>query len=360
MGYTDMKNLLSLLIILLVIVSFGRAQEVKKFEENLNSKIQEKEQRYFVNTTLEEVRRIKLGDFDLFRTTGIQGSNSGDLIAYDYALHKLFYFPRSKDKAPYGIGDGKGRGPREFINPTGWDFDEKGNIIIADPMKATITEWSPEGKLIDHYDPDPAIPSRVTTYADKIAFLANSYTSDGLLFLIDRKTRNNLGFQYLSTTKLRDDYFVTSGKIAMADGILVYAGINRGFIRGYNLDGKLLYSTSTITFGEYRGQNVEVDGNETTFTRNKKSIYHTRDVEVKNGKIYVLFSGTNSVKCDYVDVYGLQTGAYRYTIKLNRSAYDMTIAGEYLVVRDFDPDTYEKYITYYEFPKTEMLSTESR
>lgn len=277
---------------------------------------------------ISKIDEIVLDDIGIYGPFILDADNNENLVLYESVGGKkqiVYLSASNRYKDPVFIGKGIGGGPEEFRSPKDVKFDRKGHIWVADPKQARISIWKNDGSLIRTMSLDHLLPAVIALQKNVFFTMPMLIKEDKIIYKMDKKGREITSFQSLPADKYRSPLYY-EGHFALDNTGLYYAGLPWGFIRKYNpTDGQLIYSRATIIPIYLRPlKRKQVSTHAVATSRSKNTRYATRDIEVSNKKIYLLFSGTKYTVCRYVDVYNTKKGDYLYSFKL--PAYAKAIA----------------------------------
>lgn len=276
-------------------------------------KPQKSGERIFTNPP-EHQHKINLTELEIFGPMIMRVAHDGGIALYDYAIFNGYFFPPDNYSSPVSIGDGKGGGPREFVNPTDIAFDTEGNIWIADPQQGRISIWSRTGDLLRTINPAPRQPHRIALTGNRCIIFGSG--TDHTLFKITDIDGNKIDTIESIGSDILGWIFTYEGYLTSHRRGFVYTGLWYGIIRKYTEDGELLYSRGTIDpVGPAKPEHRTIEGTRVVMAP-RDAPMATLSSYIANEKLYLLSPDNNDNNIRMIDVYELSTGDYRYSIPL--------------------------------------------
>ena len=147
-----------LFLILLVLLSTCADTEDHFFEsKNLNQELQIKKIDVFKlqkedSLSDKKIGRIRVGFFKKHPSKNI-------LVFYDEIFKQLLI---TRDDKIISIIGSKGRGPKEFINVSSFDFNQKGHLVIYDSTQQLVKIFNLSGALLESFKIDPSKQFAIT------------------------------------------------------------------------------------------------------------------------------------------------------------------------------------------------------
>lgn len=306
--------------------------------ENLwnNAVPQSAEKRVF-RTLPDLVHRISLEEHEIFEPTTLTTGLGRYLALYDYGHHQVFLFDTREGYSLRTLGDGSGKGPREFINPTDLAFDGEETLWIADPKLARITGFTAEDELTSNLHLEDVLPFRIAVRESDLIVLAATSTSEGYFFQFDLNGNFIRSIEHLSeNTQLNS--LLTEGDISASYDEIYYTLRHAGIIRKYDADLNLVYTRGTIDPVEpaqVETVPLPILGDAVGHRIAEDSRVAALDIAATEEYLYVLFSGAEYAAYFYLDVYDLQSGDYLHTHKLEHPANEMAILNDVVWVKEY-------------------------
>lgn len=287
--------------------------------------LQDPGKRIFVNAP-ERISQINLTELEIFGPVIMSTASDGGIALFDYATHTGYFLHPGDHELPVQIGDGKGGGPREFVNPTDIAFDSDGNIWIADTRQGRISVWDRYGNLLQTINPAPRRPHRITITKNRCIIFGMG--SDHSVFKImdtrGNKIKNieNIGSDAMGWVMKYE------GSLTSESDAFIYTGVWYGIIRKYNEGGELVYSRGTIEpVGPAELEYRNVDGTRGVLAPRDVPIA-TLSSTIANDNLYLLSIDNKDRKTRMIDVYELATGDYRYSIPVPGRTRSIGVAGD--------------------------------
>lgn len=288
---------------------------------------QKSDERIFINQP-ERLHQINLTELEIFGPMIMRLADDGGIALYDYATSNGYYLPQNNYSSPVAIGDGKGGGPREFVNPTDIAFDNEGNIWIADPRQGRISIWDRDGDLLRTINPAPRQPHRIALSANRCIIFGSG--TDHTLFKITDIDGNKIDTIESIGSDMSGWIFTYEGYLTSYRRGFVYTGLWYGIIRKYTEDGELVYSRGTIDpVGPAEPEHRTIEGTRVVMAPRDAAIA-TLSNTIANDMLYLLSIDNNDRKTRMIDVYDLAAGDYRYSIPLPERTRSIGIAGDIL------------------------------
>jgi len=294
-------------------------------------------ERIFTNPP-EHQHKINLTELEIFGPLIMRVAHDRGIALYDYATFNGYFFPPDNYSSPVSIGDGKGGGPREFVNPTDTAFDNEGNIWIADPQQGRISVWRRDGDLLRTINPAPRQPHRIALTANRCIIFGSG--GDHTLFKIADVDGNKIDTIENIGSDMLGWIFTYEGYLTSDRRGFVYTGLWYGIIRKYTEDGELVYSRGTIDpVGPAKPEHRTIEGTRVVMAP-RDAPMATLSSYIANEKLYLLSPDNNDNNIRMIDVYELSTGDYRYSIPLPERTRFIGITGNTLISlegRDEEP-----------------------
>lgn len=273
---------------------------------------------------IEPDKILNLGDEGIFQPVHMTADDKGGIAVYDYGVDNLLLIDTSEQSIKQ-IGEGLGGGPKQFSNPTGLSYDSyNGHFWLTDPQQARISIWSTEGGLIKSISfqnassvPVRALPVTGTTYV----WQPINYQEDGFeLAISDHKVvvEKQLG---RIRTQPKHASLLMEGSLAADSSNIFFAGYKSGFIKSFSRATGTVQNIEPIEATPEpdvitRELDIERMKNVRGTRLNEASVYATLDMEVHQGKLFVLFSGSKTGMAKTIDVYNTRNGRYEFSYAL--------------------------------------------
>jgi len=177
------KKLLLILVISFVSVVYSGSKQ-KQGDVNRTTIVNQKiKKRIYFEAVPELVKKINFEislDSTIYKPDFCTFDKSGNIFVIDYSTFYIHKFSLSNDTKGYKhsyFGNGKGKGPGEFINPTDFDI-YKGKIYITDPANGCIEVYSTNGKYLERINlSNNIVPERTVILNDNIVVCSQGYCS---------------------------------------------------------------------------------------------------------------------------------------------------------------------------------------
>lgn len=286
---------------------------------------------------LELVHRIPLEENGIYRPAGLVTDNRRYLAIYDYGIHKIFLIDIENGYTIRTIGDGQGKGPREFVNPTSLGFDINGNIWIADPKQARISQFSINDELISILNMEQVSPFRIAVRQADLIVLATTSTPGGFFHQLNFEGIPIKVFDQLNNKTARTS-LLYEGEITEQSEEIYYALRHASIIRKYDANLDLLYSRQTldvITTPKIESVSLPILGDAVGHRVAQDSEVAALDITASPDKLYILYSGTKYHAYFNIDVYNTTQGDYLYSYQLDHPASELQLMGNTVWVKEF-------------------------
>lgn len=284
-----------------------------------------------------------LSEYEIFRPNLLDVNNNGDVVFFDFASFKIVVKNILGEEFQF-LGDGRGRGPREFEMVFDLRVLDNGEIYLVDTDKRKIIKWNTNGNYIKEMEsggknvnPARFAPCENT---ENIYILSSQYSRRGIMHLVDAGGKLELSFEKKDFE--RSLPFYTDGELDCDnEGNLYYATRYENSIKKFNQKGKVVFEIPVVDFLENE-KIVERDGNFFDLVNGVRR--SSGDVIYKDGKIFVAFSGNKDELLRIVDVYSAHDGTYEFSYKLPFTFQEITMNNDYIIILRED-DEREMHLT---------------
>lgn len=338
----------------LLFISLGTAT-AQDFNDNWDSLPQLQNERSGRDTLEFVAKLIDLEDEGLYDLNFLDIDSKGNLIAFDFGINKIVYFPVTTYKGYKLFGEGLGGGPKEFRNPYDLKFDSNGNIWLTDIDAGRISQWSADGELLQTFPPSKKYvrPARLAVCEDSTLFvLSDQYVKDGIYHHFNFNGTLLKSFKKIDGKFLRFPTY-TDGEVDCSNGALYHAGIYKEYVRKYNTSGELEYSRSVIDF-EPNPQQMIKEEKEGLFSKWYSRIEEVKrasgDVVISGDNLYVGFSGKKDGWLYYIDMYDKDNGEYLKSYTFGAPVYEFTIKDKLIYVIEWNNEEKNKDLSVYKIP----------
>lgn len=233
----------------------------------------------------------------------------GNTFIFDWGDFYIKKFSRD-GKFLGSFGKGRGHGPGEFINPTGFTLTKEGHMWVCDP-KGVITQFDSAGNVIQILSPKtPAM--RISHGSDQHfvimttsrgEYLFERYTDSGEFLnafgqLIEDQSRNGISLMGW----LADD----------GSNTFYYAAQYPGIIASYKMNGEPLFLVQTIDPKPL--PKIQVTPKGVWKIEHHKAEISALNIGIAGDELYLL---TETIASGYkrkiIDVYSKHDGSYLYS-----------------------------------------------
>lgn len=295
-----------LLVILSVLLSSCDGDSIDNFSESKNLN--------------QELRLQKVDTFELQKEDSLSDRKIGQIREYLLKKHpseniyafydKIFkQFLISRGSKIFSIIGGKGRGPKEFVDISSYNFDEEGNLVVHDNGLGLIKTFDLSGELIHTTKVQPSkkfaiIGQYLYTFQGQYVFgiLQHEYLSN-----LDEAWNSSLAGFYSKEGKITESFGVYDPYIKSIKHYDVYSVINvdrdnsillstQGTI--YRIQMYDLNTKERIAYFGYKSSNFkeideEIDSHEPLSIRKEKSINQSFTSGVYFTSKYVILAFQN-------------------------------------------------------------------
>lgn len=285
----------------------------------------------------QERQILNLADQDIYKAImfSVAGSN---IYFFDYGEYRLI---RYRDGAFDTIAKGIGGGPQEFRNPTGLATDNKGNIWVADPEQARVSIWNSRGELLDTFNHNNSIPEGIAVYEDYYMLRVREFSSNSVFNIFDENQTRIGSFGGIQDS-LTASRFLVSGSIHADESGFYYAPEYAGYLYKFDSGGNKIFDRQTVEpmpIGEISNTTEEIPGIGTARVKRPPSdeFRATLDIATDEKFLYVLFAGNEDGIGQFIDIYDKTDGTYHSSIKLDITATDLEVDNGKFYVLYYDP-----------------------
>lgn len=272
--------------------------------------------RNYKDVELDLIQEIITDEYDIYLPQTLSIDNENNLVFLDQATMKIYLSSISSIDFK-SFGNGKGRGPGEFLSV--WDMvvDNEGNILTTDMDKIKVIQWNTNGEFIAEYNlgSKHLTPSRmaVCNNHDWMYILSAQYGPNGIIHRVGRDGKHHNVFQKIKNQMERMPFY-TDGNLACDEkGNLIFASAYNDFIRKYSPDGTMIFEKKVFDF----------EPNKNIMIRDGRFFEKAEDTRRSSGEIYTIedhfivgYSNRVDELMNTIDFYKVKDGGYEYSIKL--------------------------------------------
>jgi hypothetical protein len=140
------------------------------------------------------------------------------------------------------------------------------------------------------------------------------------------------------------------GRYASNNGFILYGSINYGVLLLFKKTGEVIHKRHLINPINGLELIVQRSGNTTSTTFGSNSKIAIVSLDFTDDFIYVLYSGTGSIRSNRLDVYDVDTGDYISTYILDEIVNRITIDQQTMYASVRETETQPSRIVVYELP----------
>lgn len=313
---------------------------------------QENVERIYLDAEVTPFYEISLGKHMIDKAHHITVDRDGNIAFYAFYNKQIVYIEKGGGSPLKLIGDGEGRGPREFRGISDIKFNRAGEIWVNDYDNARFSLWNSKGDLLKTVKIKDRVflPVNFTvctkTPQEYLYMNSEVYLNDGFLHKVASDGRSELVFGKMAP--LLQHNHASGGKPACDEVGNVYFGFSKiGYIQKYSPQGIKIAEAGVpeVAWDENLGNGTYQSGGKRTQRWKKRRMrYITADLHYLEGYLFV---GHVELKehlwMQSLDVYEAEGLTYKGSIKL---------PSEVSLTKDFVIDEHHIYTIEYD------LSTE--
>jgi hypothetical protein len=226
-------------------------------------------------------------------------------------------------------GNGRGKNPGEFGNPSDFVVTEDGFIWIADPVNRVISSFNPEGCLI-HYIRTISKPYRLLWKYDTEEIIVMPESGENLFEVYNLKGEHTDSFGKLIKNQ-KENFLVLDGYITSLDSnCFLYAPLYAGFILSYSKDKRLNFYIQMIEPKPLPKIIKNISGQRHV---ERNTYYATLCVNSVGNEVFILSEYESEKKPNRtIDVYSSKTGFYLYSIHPPEPSSYVFVTKNYLYI----------------------------
>ena len=241
----------------------------------------------------------------------------GSIFVLDAGDHKVKRFS-GEGTLIKSYGNGKGRGPGEFLKPVGFMVDSLGSVWIADTSDRKLVRFHADGTLAESYffEDDPR--GIAMTSRGRLASL--SFPDSALFKLYDLPVNGNKIVEVKKFGTLVKNQFFSSIALAGTIGVspdedyFVYVGLYGGRMASFSPDGSLRFYVETIDGAPFPPV-VKVENDAYKISRRGEKVSQVLATLTRE-EIYIVRTRWRGSDLEaFLDVYDPADGMYRYSIR---------------------------------------------
>ncbi len=319
-----LKNLLFLILILAVLSAvasiFLGTEEKEKSDSYPEVQEQASIQRKFETRNFVLRWRIKnyMADSEkklLYYVWGLDINKRNEIYAMDFGRQAILKFD-STGKFVTQFGQGKGGGPGEFRNMSGFSVDEYNRVWVCDPALNRISCFNAHGILEFDFSPSMLV-SRVGYFKNKI-IVKVAQISLPLFAILNQDGSVERNFGRIHELQEKDTKIAFDGPVVINDQGIYAFFFKMPFFVKFNHEGEIVYFRRTI--GDYAMPVVHTKniGGQIARWVDKSApwITITASVDIEDGKIFLLSTPLHKGGKSVIDVYSEVNGEYQYSFEL--------------------------------------------
>ncbi len=260
------------------------------------------------------------------------------LFILDYSSMKIHIFSPYDNSFHSVIGNGKGHGPGELINPTKMTL-YKQNIYISDPIKGSIEIYNiKNGLLIESIKVgENIIPKNIMVGDDKIV-IQNQYNinSDNLISFTHTFEENGKRFgKNLVNINLGNSIYHESNYCIVNNNIIVQSTLRSGLIGKY-FNEELVLVKETIDGIQLDPIGIIEKNNK--ISTDKNIFILTSQVLICDGEkiINLVYKKDNKVKEKIFDLYDIESLAYIASFRVDKDVFQFQIINDIFITINSD------------------------
>jgi hypothetical protein len=185
MIFRTSSNSLLLLVIgffMVTLLNFSCAENQTETDTGYTVQLQDMDKRVIADINLQTAAQ-EINISDIYRPTFLEFDENGNLYILDYSsmlINRIHLDSGITDT----FGEGKGRGPGEFINPTDM-YVKDSKIYVADPVQGKIVAYESQGQNFREYRLQASHPQRIAyVHDEKLVYLPQIFPSPSDIFKI--------------------------------------------------------------------------------------------------------------------------------------------------------------------------------
>ncbi len=239
------------------------------------------------------------------------------IFVLDAGDHKVKWFS-GEGTLIKSYGNGKGRGPGEFLKPVNFMVDSLGSVWVADTSDRKLVRFHADGTLAESYffEDDP----RAIAMTSRGRLASLSFPDSALFKLYDLPEGGGEVSEIKKFGVLVEDQFFSSIALAGTLGVspdedyFVYVGLYGGRMASFSLDGNLRFYVETIDGAPFPPV-VKAEKDAYKISRRGKKVSQVL-ATITREDIYIVRTRWSGPDLEaFLDVYDPADGRYRYSIR---------------------------------------------
>ena len=339
----EIQKIVCVIAIKFVLICTGYTQPLSN---DLNKRIS-------IKNIFTELESYDPEDYDLFRASVFTfDAKTNQQYIYDYAQKNLFRI-KFKDfnvTNVIAIGNGSGSGPGEFRNPTSMcigNTEEGGKVVVIDSDLSRVTVWNVEtGALLSSFTTKKFAPFRVACTESRIVLFNSLGSKKGDYLIVDYEGSE---IESILDPQKNKNAFLDSGYLVANLNSVFNSSQGRPILKKFHFDKK--DPKSTIFIEPKIGEN-SIDRNKQgdywIEKRDKDFIYQSRGIGLFDKYVVVLHSGRKDAYGNTLDFYDQESLEYQFSSEIDLYSQYMSISGNVLLVKGFDPNLDKSLFKFYE------------
>lgn len=330
-----MKYLITILISLVlglasyIFIYIADPLDLKKetIENELFDKIPQSEETRLIKRSLISENADDY-NFEFYNPT-LQASSRKHIYIYDHGRFELIKFNLEMEVIDR-ISFDEGAGPYDIVMPGELQY-YNGELYLLDinNAKMIILDETLSLKNEIHFQNFVINTLAVVPHHDFFWGMLQNYDENGVFISF-----NNDGLRMFKFDPLRDDtesdiapnVVQYTGHLATTDEVMVYSGIFEDVLRIFHFNGDELPHEPPITralidpledASELQRNQVTAEDGSTYYMESRSNdVVAAADIEILDDAIVMLFSGEERLRGSHIDIYELEDGTYRKSLKL--------------------------------------------
>lgn len=306
---------------------------------------------YVVLDTLVAANKISTRQKQLVNP-GLIRTNGGRVVLYDFYRRQLFAASLedyANTVTPVGKGYGSGPGEYRFISSI--DIDNQYNVFALDTELMRLSTWDEKYDISDMYKTEGGLPGKIATTND--GFVIKYSSVGGAEYLFETFTKegdSQKRFHEFKQWQGTRSPLLYEGNIVGTRDAVIYSSSNFGVLKSYDILGNHRFTRKMINPLNGLQMQVNRSGNSISVSRDGASKFAAIDLDSNGDLIYVLFSGTEFLRSNRIDIYKLSDGAYAGSYLLDEQVLKFSVDDNYIYAIQQESENREPKIIVYNLP----------